>query len=79
MLHQRTWCLFIVSFVVLCVVPNVISASAHKHVHGKERTEDGAFSPRDHNHLDQGQYFHYIDLSNRLHNFIQISIFRRTS
>lgn len=55
MLNQRIRCLFIVSFVVLCVVPNVISASAHKHVHGKERTEDGAFSPRDHNHFDEGE------------------------
>uniref|UniRef100_A0A2M4DQD9 Putative reticulocalbin calumenin dna supercoiling factor n=1 Tax=Anopheles darlingi TaxID=43151 RepID=A0A2M4DQD9_ANODA len=37
----------------------VQSATTHKHVHtiNKERTEDGAFSPRDSHHLERGEHF----------------------
>lgn len=37
---------------VLLVPAIVFAAVSHKHQHGKERTEDGAFSPRDHAHFD---------------------------
>lgn len=42
-------------FLMILIVPlrQIQSASAHKHVHGKERTEDGAFSPRDHDHFGE--------------------------
>jgi len=42
------------------LAPIVFAASHSKHVHnhgGKERTEDGAFSPRDHAHFDGGKRF----------------------
>ncbi|XP_049530318.1 reticulocalbin-2 [Anopheles darlingi] len=41
----------------------VQSATTHKHVHtiNKERTEDGAFSPRDSHHLERGEHFSEFD------------------
>lgn len=40
--------------VLVCLIPSAIFAAAsHKHTHGKERAEDGGFSPRDHEHFDQ--------------------------
>jgi hypothetical protein len=40
----------------ICLI-NLAEASAHKHSFGKERLEDGAFSPRDHMHYDnEGLY-----------------------
>uniref|UniRef100_A0A2M4DP96 Putative secreted protein n=1 Tax=Anopheles darlingi TaxID=43151 RepID=A0A2M4DP96_ANODA len=45
----------------------VQSATTHKHVHtiNKERTEDGAFSPRDSHHLERGEHFSEFDLMRR--------------
>lgn len=41
----------------LCIsicIATLLAASAHKHSHtNKERAEDGAFSPRDHEHFDE--------------------------
>lgn len=38
---------------LIWLVPALVyTAAAHKHTHGKERPEDGAFSPRDHHHFD---------------------------
>lgn len=47
----------------ICFI-NLVEASAHKHSFGKERLEDGAFSPRDHMHFDnEGLYtLLFIDL-----------------
>ena len=44
---------------VACIVKILEATPAathhsHSHHHGKEREEDGAFSPRDHNHEDGG-------------------------
>lgn len=36
------------------LIPSITSAAAHKHSHGKERLEDGAFSPKDHDHFEGG-------------------------
>ena len=45
-------------FFAICFL-SLTEVSTHKHSFGKERLEDGAFSPRDHMHYDnQGsQYF----------------------
>lgn len=46
-------------FVLLCFTASIaIAASSHKHSHSKERAEDGAFSPRDHEHFDEGGEHH---------------------
>lgn len=38
-------------FFTICIL-NLAKVSSHKHSFGKERLEDGAFSPRDHMHYD---------------------------
>lgn len=41
-------------FLLIWLVPSIIvAASSHKHSQGKERLEDGAFSPRDHDHFNE--------------------------
>lgn len=45
-------------FLLVWFIPTIVlSAASHKHVQSKERLEDGAFSPRDHDHFDGGMFF----------------------
>ncbi|CRL00481.1 CLUMA_CG013742, isoform B [Clunio marinus] len=50
-------------FLLIWIVPMIVRAAAsHKHAHGKERLEDGAFSPKDHDHFDgEGEHHSEFD------------------
>ena len=52
-------------FLLIWLGPSIIyGAAAHKHTHGKERTEDGAFSPRDQSHFDEEGWLVVQELEN---------------
>lgn len=42
-------------FLLVWFTPSIIFvAASHIHSHGKERLEDGGFSPKDHDHFGEG-------------------------
>lgn len=40
-----------IAIFIICLI-NLLGVDSHKHLGGKERLEDGAFSPRDRLHYD---------------------------